>query len=336
LTRWLAFKATLALTDKTISSYRQMAAHSQRGLGPQPLRALTPWVIQAFYTQLAPTVSPRTLRYVHVVLKMALDDAVDWGLLPSNPARKVKVGSAGSPAGAARLHIPTPDDLRQWLQANQASRWYPLWLFFATTGCRLGEALALQWGDIDWEQHTVTIQRAMSGDAARRVIKAPKTASSGRTLTLGPHMLEALRAQAAQQQAWRGAAGSIWVDTPWVFTTAEGRWLAKRGVERAFKISLQRAGLPPILRVHDIRHAVATQWLAAGVNPLVVSQRLGHTNVAFTLQVYGHVLPRDESRLAVAMETALLDAAAGRRRAAETFQNTPEQSITIQSRDSTE
>lgn len=82
--------------------------------------------------------------------------------------------------------------------------------------------------------------------------------------------------------------------------------LSKRYIERVFKSALKRAGLPDNIRVHDLRHGVATQWLSAGKNPVVVSRRLGHANVAFTMQVYGHVLPNDEARMVEEMENALL------------------------------
>lgn len=68
-----------------------------------------------------------------------------------------------------------------------------------------------------------------------------------------------------------------------VFTTFQGKMLSKRYIDRAFKDALKRAGLPESIRVHDLRHGVATQWLSAGINPVVVSKRLGHSNVSFTL-----------------------------------------------------
>ena len=307
LNRWLTIKSTLNLADKTLTSYREMAAHSMRELGGTSLKSLTPLQIQQFYAGLAQTrhLSARTIRYVHTVLKMALNDAVEWGLMPINPANRVKVSTASGVQSRA-LRIPSPQEMAQLLQANQDTRWYPLWVWFVTTGSRLGEALALRWGDIDWDRRTVTIQQAISGDAAKRVIKTPKTASGSRTLALGPRLVAVLKVYAAHQQEWRGLAGGAWHETGLVFTTLQGKMLSKRYIDRAFKAALKRAGLPDSIRVHDLRHGVATQWLSAGVNPVVVSKRLGHSNVAFTLQVYGHVLPGDEDSIVATMEDAIL------------------------------
>ena len=332
LNRWLTIKSTLNLTDKTLTSYREMAAHSSRELGGTALKSLTPLEIQQFYASLTQSrqLSPRTIRYVHTVLKMALNDAVEWGLIPTNPAGKVKVTAS---TRTKALRIPTPEEMAQLIRANQATRWFPLWVWFAATGSRLGEALALRWGDIDWARQTVTIQQALSGDAGKRVVKTPKTVSSRRTMAMGPRLKTVLREHQTNQNGWRELAGSAWQDTDLVFTTLQGKMLSKRYIDRAFKSALTRAGLPDTIRVHDMCHGVATQWLSAGINPVVVSRRLGHSNVAFTLQVYGHVLPNDEAQMAEEMEGVLLSSEemasqTGRRRAAEYSRNSSKPATT--------
>ena len=300
LQRWLTIKGTMPLERKTLDSYRQMAAHAIRELGSQPLKSLTVLDIQQLYASLSEQKkSRRTINYVHTVLKTALKDAVEWGLLIKNPADKAK-----APLGRREkpLRIPTPEEMHQLLATTQGTRWYPLWAWFVGTGTRLGEALALQWQDIDWEKGQVIIRRALSGDAAKRVIKTPKSADGLRTFSLGPKLLAVLQQWREDQAIWREQAGSAWNDEDYVFTTYHGKLLSKRNTERAFEKALKKAGLPGDIRVHDLRHGMATQWLSEGINPKVVSKRLGHSNMAFTLQVYGHVLPSDEARAAREME----------------------------------
>lgn len=219
---------------------------------------------------------------------MALDDAVEWGVIAVNPARKVKVSGV---APAKDLRIPSTGEMAQFVRANQGTRWHPLWAWFTVTGTRLGEALALRWIDIDWDHQETTIRQSLSGDAAKRVIKTPKTVSGIQSIALGPRMVAILRAHQKIQQNLRALAGSEWEESGLVFTTFQGKMLSKRYVEREFKKALMRADLPLSIRIHDLRHGTATQWLAKGVNPKVVTKRLGHSDVAFTLQVYGHVLP---------------------------------------------
>ena len=99
---------------------------------------------------------------------------------------------------------------------------------------------------------------------------------------------------------------SDWARAPWVFTTKTGRWLAPNHVHETFKRLLHRAHLPPAIRIHDLRHAMATQWLAQGIPVKVVSERLGHANVAITLEVYSHVLPDMQAQAAQQMDRVLL------------------------------
>ncbi len=325
LTRWLTIKEASPIERKTLDSYRQMAAHSVRELGTRPLKHLTLLDIQQFYVTLSrQNKSARTVNYVHTVLKMALEDAVEWGLLTQNPAAKAKakMGRRQNP-----LRIPTPQEMAQLLRATQGARWYPLWVWFVATGTRLGEALALQWGDIDWTQGKATIQRAVSGDASKRVIKTPKSASGIRTVALGPQLMAVLQNHQREQALWCEVAGEQWQDEDYVFTTRQGKVLSKRNISRAFKQALAAANLPDNIRVHDLRHGMATQWLSKGINPRVVSERLGHSNVAFTLQVYGHVLPHDEAIAAQEMEAETLIPSAesatakGHHEATDTFEN---------------
>ena len=304
LARWLTIKEASPIERKTLDSYRQMAAHSIRELGTRPLKNLTLLDIQQFYVTLSQqNKSARTINYVHTVLKMALEDAVEWGLLAKNPAAKAK---ARLGRRETALRIPTPEEMAQLLDATQATRWYPLWAWLVTTGSRLGEALALQWDDIDWVKGQVTIQRALSGDAGKRVLKTPKSARGIRTLALGPRLVAVLQNHQREQTVWRELAGDQWQEDDYVFTTRQGKVLSKRYIDRVFKQALVAANLPDDIRVHDLRHGMATQWLSKGINPRVVSERLGHSNVAFTLQVYGHVLPHDEAIAAGAMEDEVM------------------------------
>lgn len=302
LNRWLAIKAQ-TVAPKTIESYREMAAHAMRDLGQRPLKALTMLELQSFYTDLAQRpLSSRTVSYAHTVLKMALNDAVDWELIPHNPAAKIKRrgGKASRP-----LRIPTPEEVARLLEASQNTRWYALWAWLATTGTRLGEAIAFQWADINWDQQTATIWQAVSQDAGRRKLKKPKP-DRFRTIALGARLVDILREHQQEQQKEREAAGDAWEDGGFVFVTRAGRWRSKRHALRAFKAALRAANLPESIRVHDLRHAMATQWLAASINPNVVKDRLGHSTVAFTLQKYGHVLPHEERAVVDPMEAVIL------------------------------
>ncbi len=112
--------------------------------------------------------------------------------------------------------------------------------------------------------------------------------------------ISALRSHRASQHRARLRAGADWHDTGLVFTMPDGRAWHPDAISRAFARLVQRSALPRI-GLHDLRHTHATHLLAAGTNIRVTSERLGHASVAFTLDVYGHVLPGQQADAAAAV-----------------------------------
>lgn len=299
--RWLEGISS-RVRPSTLRSYRQMAQHVIHALGDRPLVSLTPMDLQSLYGRLGETLSPRTVSYVHAVTRHALQDAEDWNIIPTNPVRKAK-----PPRGAPKeLKIPTPIEAQQWLRAVEGDRLYALWAWLTLTGTRRGEALGLMWQDIDWDKSTVSIRRALTGVGKAKVLGPVKTTQGVRSLAISSHLVNILRTHANQQDMDRLAQDSTWPNTGLVFTTRKGAALDPRYVLRRFKQLLAKAGLPTTYRIHDLRHGMASYWLANGVPVKVVSERLGHANVAFTLQVYGHVLPNQQAVAAQTMDEELL------------------------------
>lgn len=121
-------------------------------------------------------------------------------------------------------------------------------------------------------------------------MKTVKTDASGRTINLDPQTTATLRAHRATQAQERLAAGPAWHDHGLVFTWEDGRGPHPDWLSHEFVRLVERAALPRI-RLHDVRHTHATLMLKAGIHPKIVSERLGHSSVAFTLDTYSHVLP---------------------------------------------
>lgn len=159
-------------------------------------------------------------------------------------------------------------------------------LLALTTGLRQGELLGLKWGDIDFAAGVLQVRRQYERDGT---FSSPK-ASSQRRLDLAPAELRAFEIQREAQDRGRGRFGERYADLDLVFATHQGRPLMHRNVFREFKRLLRKAGLPDI-RFHDLRHTNATLMLGQGVHPKVVRERLGHSQVAITLNIYSHVLP---------------------------------------------
>jgi integrase len=165
--------------------------------------------------------------------------------------------------------------------------------------------LGLKWEDVDLETGTLQVRRTLTTAKGGPVLSTPKTKGSRRSVTLTQGAVEALRSHLQRQLGEIDRAGSLWQENGLIFASETGEPLDRRDLTtRKFKPLLKRAGLPQI-RFHDLRHTCATLLLGRNVNPKIVSEMLGHTTIAITLDTYSHVLPNMQSEAAKAMEDAL-------------------------------
>ena len=275
--------------------------HIRPALGKVRLERLSPQRIQALYSALLRDGKGRTAQKAHCVLHAALGLAVRWGWLPQNPCDRVQPPRHHT----RRRDVWTPQDLGRFLQGAEGHPLYPLWAFLLASGCRLGEALALTWQDIDWQAGTVTISKSLQRVGGEWLLQPPKTKAGERTLTLPSWGLSALKGQRAQQARWRLQAGARWCNE-WglVFTGRDGSPLHRPCVARALRQACQRLGLPP-LTPHGLRHLHASLLLDAGLSVPEVAARLGHANPVVTMSVYAHKVRKGDRAAAQAVERAI-------------------------------
>jgi integrase len=236
------------------------------------------------------------------VLRRALNDALRWGLVARNVATLV------TPPRGQRYEVRPLDPVqaRRFLDAVRGDRLEALYSVALAVGLRQGEALGLQWDDIDLDSAALHVRHALQRVDGRLQLVEPKTARSRRTVILPATVIDALKAHRSRQVAERLTAGSEWVDHKLVFCSPMGRPLDASNVTHTFQRHLIRAGLPR-QRFHDLRHACASFLLAQGVSPRVVMEVLGHSQITLTLNTYTHVLP-SLSREAAERMNALLAA----------------------------
>ena len=248
--------------------------------------------------------SARTVRYVHSVVKRALDDAVNWGRLARNPAARATPPSAKA-AKAPKPTTWTAAELREFLDSVRGARFYPLWLLVATTGVRRGEAIGLRWRDLDLDGASMAVTNARVA-VGREVVDSPPKSGHGRAVALDTATVAALRAHRKAQAAEQLALGPAYETTGYVFTWEDGRPLHPDYVSAAFRRAVARLDVQTI-RLHDLRHTWASLALGAGVNPKIVSERLGHATVGFTLDVYSHVMPGLQEDAAATVAALVVD-----------------------------
>jgi integrase len=192
----------------------------------------------------------------------------------------------------------TPDQMRSLLVAAEGSRYAPLFALLVNSGLRRGEALALNWSDIDFDAKLLRVRGTLARVDGELVVTETKTAKSRRVIPLSPTAEKVLRDMRTRQMAERLRAGSMWQPTPYAFTTELGEPCDPRNAMRALKAAAKRANLPSTVGLHTLRHSAASVMLSAGVPLKVVSEIFGHASVAITGDVYGHVSP-DVSREAL-------------------------------------
>ncbi len=185
----------------------------------------------------------------------------------------------------------TTSEARRFLDAARAHPLEALFTLALTSGMRQGELLGLRWRDIDWAARRVSVHHTLVRMHGRWWLGDPKTAKSERGVALTDPTLDVLRVHRARHAERLLAIGHRVTDDDFVFSDDGGEPLWGRHVTtREFQPLLRRAELPPI-RFHDLRHTFATLQLAAGTNPKIVSEVLGHKDVAITLDRYSHAMP---------------------------------------------
>lgn len=302
--RWLEATSP-TLRAVTVRRYRDLVRlHVTSVIGNTPLAKLTAADVQRLYADRLKVLSPTTVRYVHAVLHHALDDAVKWGLLVRN------VADAVEPPQKARteMRVWNAEQVRQVLRAAADDPLEALWRLAIYTGMRRGELLAVKWSDLDLDAGALFVQRSLGrGLTARLEEGEPKSRSGRRRIALSPSVVDILRRHRVRQLEHRLALGDAYEDRGVVFANDTGGHLHPNVLYRRFGALIMRAGVPTI-RFHDLRHTSATLLLAEGVHGKIVQERLGHANIAMTLDLYSHVTADMQRQAADALEVAIAGA----------------------------
>ena len=310
LDNWLAVAAKPRLSEQSHADYVYLLKQYVRpNIGGLKLMDIKPMDIQSLYTKLSDKgLSPRTVRYIHVLLTSAFKQGIRWRLLAQNPAAYAELPKMVR----KEMQALSPEEATRFLRAASDHPYNLIFMFALVTGMRPEEYLAIQWKDVDFERQTVTVQRAVvfrrRGNQGGYYFTEPKTSQSRRTIPLPIKIIQALQVHKRNQSEHRLRIGPNYQNLDLVFATEKGSPMNRQNLgARAFKTILKNAELPTTIRLYDLRHTCATLLLAAGENPKVVSERLGHSTIVLTLDIYSHVLPSMQRAATEKLETMLFE-----------------------------
>lgn len=306
LDRWMAvyIKQSSRKKLRTIETYEGVVrCHLKPKLGAIPLQKLRSSDIQQYYNN--SELSQSTLEQHQAILFQALKVAViNEKIIPSNPAEFVPEKPK---AGPAKEHIIwTPEETQAFLKAARQKSIHSaaLWTTIMELGLRKGEALGLQWSDINFTTRQIHIQRTLSKPGVNFVLNPPKSGRS-RVICMSEHLAKLLQQHQKAQDGYKNELDGGYSDFGFVFAKDTGYPLQANNIgQREFAELIETADIRHC-RIHDLRHWSATHLINSGQPIKVAQQRLGHAEIGTTMDIYAHLLPDVEKAAADLMGNLL-------------------------------
>ena len=245
--------------------------------------------------------APRTVHHARRILIKALGQAVTWDRLLKNPAQ------ATTPPKVERQKMLAYDTAQTatLLEAFRPTRMFIPVLLAVMCGLRRGEILALRWRNIELGEDRRQISIVQSAEQTKDGVryKEPKSGKA-RTVAISSTVLAELKAHKARQAEEQLRLGLRPDADSFVVAQVDGSPLQPRSLTHEWVRLITKTTLPRI-RFHDLRHTHASQMLSAGVHPKVASERLGHSTIGITLDLYSHVMPGMQADAAEQVDAAI-------------------------------
>jgi integrase len=307
LDRWLEHMAA-QVSPRTLERYCEIASKNLAPLlGPIIITKLQPVQVSNAYAKAlahgrrdgAGGLSPRTVHHMHRVMKQAMGQAVRWQLLHRNPLDAVDPPKIER----KRLHTYDVGQTAELLDAVRATPMFVPVLLAVLCGLRRGEIAALRWRSVNFATGQIAVVESVEQMNGSVRYKEPKSGRT-RTVALSATVADELRVHRTRQAQELLKLGIGLSEDTFVATYADGRGMQPTWITHEWVRLIRNTALPRI-RFHDLRHAHATHMLSSGVHPKVASERLGHSKVGITLDLYSHVLPGMQEDAAARVDEAL-------------------------------
>lgn len=298
LADWLkSIKPNIA--GNTFAYYRRIAENEiVPVLGNMQVSKIKPLHIEKFIQEKRnkENINNTTLKHYFDTLNIALNQALKWQIISKNPCLAITPPKKENKEMNV-LNVKELELLLNYLRDSRFKTLYLVVVLSVTCGLRRGEALGLQWEDIDFKQGIITVKNNYTKVDNKDMLTTPKTDKSTRKITMLDLTSEILSKWQVEQKKNKLLLGKEYNNNNFVCTWEDGRPVRPDYISQQFSRVIKKLGLPSV-RFHDLRHTHATMLLLQNVSPKVVSKRLGHSNISTTYDIYAHVLPEMEREAA--------------------------------------
>ena len=286
LKNWLTGYVKSNCSVRTHDGYESIVKnHLIPNLGHVQLKHLNQQAIQSYYGKAIERLSPRTVAKHHRLLSQALKYAVRQGYLSRNPCDLVD-----PPAWKGKvMRTLTPAEVEALFDVAKDSYYYPVYYTAVSSGLRQAELLGLTWRVCDLDYLSISVNQVLYKRRGVCQLKEPKTTHSRRRVAMTPKLALFLREYRAEREWLYQQLGKQLTLDDLVFASAEGKPLDPGMLSHDFARIAKQAGLNGV-RFHDLRHTFASLMFLRGAKPKVISEALGHSSVAFTMDVYSHII----------------------------------------------
>ena len=349
--RWLVEVAAQKLQPGTVVKYREeLDDKILPALGHIKLSELKPHNLNAFFVGLTKDGARKdgksggyakaTIQKTRNVLSSILRTAAEWEIIEKNPLDRVRFKAEDA---ADKIKYFSPDQAAAFLEyieqpytvqigghkriddtgkpymvgTYQTTREIPeqmrvLFNLALYTGLRRGELLALEWSDIDFNNDRLTVSKAATKINGQQTVKAPKTKTSCRTVSIPNSLTVRLQRLKADRLEYRLKIGQRWQGANWIFIQEDGKMMCDSAPRQAMQSAIMRynagrkeAEQLPLIPFHGLRHTSATLLIAEHQDIKTVSRRLGHAQTSTTLNIYAHALQESDKKAASVLENLL-------------------------------
>ncbi|MBR1436736.1 MAG: site-specific integrase [Bacteroidales bacterium] len=275
-------------------------------LGKKRLRTFNNVMLTEFFAQLDAT--PSVCRTIYVILRSIFSCAMKMGFIDQHPCDHVILPKAERKLEESKPLLTREQATTLMEMTSEYNYFNFLIRFLLFTGMRSGEAFALQWEDIDFDNMAIHVRHNLTNVAGRHWLDTPKTKSSVRRISMSPQLRDELLYHREQQKELcedRRNRQRPFKHPEMVFTGIGGNYLDHNYMEKKFKALVEGTDFSH-LTLHGLRHANATLMIAGGVDIKVVSNLLGHSTISTTADIYADVLNETKAQAAEGVALQLL------------------------------